>query len=114
MRISDWSSDVCSSDLRALPWRKMLDRRGEREADRFTRLRDVRRIGVMKDVSVIKVQGHPRRLAARQAGCMGHRRRPEIHRLGDRTRVVEGKSVSVRVDIGGRRMIQKKKKERKK
>src|SRR3546814_18572764 len=31
---------------------------------------------------------------------------PELG-LGDRTRVVSGKSVSVRVDLGGRRIIQK-------
>src|SRR3546814_17376327 len=33
---------------------------------------------------------------------------------GDRKRVVSGKSVSVRVDLGGRRLIKKKKKSRRK
>src|SRR3546814_18073546 len=34
---------------------------------------------------------------------------PSTSRNGDRKSVVEGKSVSVRVDIGGRRIIKKKK-----
>src|SRR3546814_13967743 len=33
-------------------------------------------------------------------------------RIGDRKSVVEGKSVSVRVDLGGRRIIKKKRKQR--
>src|SRR3546814_2927069 len=83
MRISDWSSDVCSSDLTMV------------ETDR--------------------------------AGAHGSRRRPAharhhgagIHATGqerskrhvgdqDRKSVVSGKSVSVRVDLGGRRIIKKK------
>src|SRR3546814_3067389 len=78
MRISDWSSDVCSSDLR---YHRGTVRRHLQMA----------RLG----------QGRP---------CLGHR-----HRLygtgghGDRKSVVSGKSVSVRVDLGGRRIIKKKK-----
>src|SRR3546814_13866390 len=34
---------------------------------------------------------------------------PPLDALADRKRVVEGKSVSVRVDLGGRRLIKKKK-----
>src|SRR3546814_2112858 len=89
MRISDWSSDVCSSDLL---------RRTHRPARR-----------------------RPRR-AARVAGpCVPAARRldrgavrprpPDDHRPRarlDRKSVVSGKSVSVRVDIGGRRIIKKK------
>src|SRR3546814_15018690 len=37
-------------------------------------------------------------------------RRPRVGRVGDRKSVVEGKSVSVRVDPGGRRIIKKKNK----
>src|SRR3546814_13807903 len=66
--ISDWSSDVCSSDL-----------------DRLAGDRDHRRHGVSPSRS--------RRHAAAQ---------------GDRKSVVKGKSVSVRVVLGGRRSIQKK------
>src|SRR3546814_13283447 len=77
MRISDWSSDVCSSDLRrhasGMPGGL---RRGRRTL------------------------GH---CAAPRPG--GH---PAFH--GDRKSVVWGKSVSVRVDLGGRRIIKKKRK----
>src|SRR3546814_21134204 len=85
MRISDWSSDVCSSDLIS------------------------RRIG--------------RQPACSKRGCSPtyrtHQRRSELEapcrlrRQGqaagqDRKSVVWGKSVSVRVDLVGRRIIKKK------
>src|SRR3546814_18656456 len=51
--------------------------------------------------------------AGRGAGRPGHRRSRDRARLrllsvGDRQSVVSGKSVSVRVDLGGRRIIKKK------
>src|SRR3546814_2371637 len=67
MRISDWSSDVCSSDLVPLP--------GDRSSL----------------VWVLRPEEAQRLL------------RSEERRVG--------KSVSVRVDLGGRRIIKKKKKE---
>src|SRR3546814_19360312 len=91
MRISDWSSDVCSSDLnqpREPPKRKT---RGCR---------------------------HPRTLACsirrrndfrRRSGAF-HPQAASSPFAADRKSVVEGKSVSVRVDLGGRRIIKKKKK----
>src|SRR3546814_15614717 len=59
------------------------------------------------DADVAFAAGDPRRLAQRRA-------RIDFERGGqavgpDRKRVVEGKSVSVRVDLGGRRNIKKKK-----
>src|SRR3546814_18669765 len=75
LRISDWSSDVCSSDL--CPARRADGAGGNR----------CRR-------TVPAGRGDP----ARQ-----HRRQ-----LRDRKSVVEGKSVSVRVDVGCRRIIKKK------
>src|SRR3546814_16932642 len=84
MRISDWSSDVCSSDL-LLPDR--ADGRG----------------------------GAAHQAAVRPALCRGggDRRRADdalcAVRRQDRKSVVSGKSVSVRVDLGGRRIIKKKK-----
>src|SRR3546814_20542475 len=71
MRISDWSSDVCSSDLIfcvALP------------LDRFA----IGGVDAQK-MGQLAVDGHE-----------------------DRKSVVEGKSVSVRVDLGGSRIIKKK------
>src|SRR3546814_1959596 len=79
MRISDWSSDVFSSDLLA-------------------HHRAVRR----------RRQLHPRRRHRRARRLL---RRLDRQRLaaGDRKSVGEGKSVSVRVDLGGGRLIKKKK-----
>src|SRR3546814_20057623 len=73
MRISDWSSDVCSSDLH------LLARRDD----------DVIFGGVVARI----------RLAAETHEPVGL----------DRKSVVSGKSVSVRVDLGGRRIIKTKK-----
>src|SRR3546814_12508768 len=85
MRISDWSSDVCSSDL----------------------------IGVLSRVLLFRVppgratddpDDGPTPLTALI--------NPVLEALGDervvRKSVVLGKSVSVRVDLGGRRLIKKK------
>src|SRR3546814_21073121 len=92
MRISDWSSDVCSSDLRddAGNWLPLLDGTncyGEEKA---------RRVGGW--------------LAANAPGGTAHIRAYSDHvsdapTFADRKSVVSGKSVSVRVDHGGRRHI---------
>src|SRR3546814_3175349 len=85
MRISDWSSDVCSSDLFEL-----------------------RLFGNMRVDGAISA--HP---SASEPGreSVGERvRRRLAHRAADRKSVVEGKSVSVRVDLGGRSILNKKKK----
>src|SRR3546814_18793076 len=71
MRISDWSSDVCSSDLRAV-----------RRAD-----------------------GGLRAPAEGPAAPWRAPLSSPVRR--DRKSVGEGKSVSVRVDLGGRRLIKK-------
>src|SRR3546814_17144657 len=93
MRISDWSSDVCSSDLWRCSGRALL--RGLRMPDelpagchysRRTRLLDEWRLAVR----------------------VWRKDRSEPERERDRKSVVEGKSVSVRVDHGGRRISQKK------
>src|SRR3546814_10819236 len=74
MRISDWSSDVCSSDLSATPG---------------------------------KSPRHER--VARGAFMPSPPVSPAPHLPLDRKSVVSGKSVSVRVDLGGRRIIKEKK-----
>src|SRR3546814_13650195 len=79
LRISDWSSDVCSSDLRCLV---------RRASDRRYQLRH--------DCDLVAA------IDQRDAGAL------ERHQRKDRKRVGEGKSVSVRVDGGGRRIIKKK------
>src|SRR3546814_18466715 len=94
MRISDWSSDVCSSDLAELAeLRRAVNvpvAAGERCFSRFdiANLVNAAAVDVLQpDVAHI---GGVKELVARKS-------------------VVEGKGVSVRVDIGGRRIIKKKK-----
>src|SRR3546814_20272055 len=90
MRISDWSSDVCSSDL------------------------DGEELPLPHRIAGGKAVQHQR--GARLTRAIDQRRphradRELILRPGedcpDRKSVVKGKSVSVRVDTGGRRTIQK-------
>src|SRR3546814_17270926 len=92
MRISDWSSDVCSSDLargfrRSYGW-VSLGRRLLSERIGFAALCCAQLLA-----DAVELVGHP-----------GHR--PG----GDRKRVVLGKGVSVRVDLGGRRSVKQKNK----
>src|SRR3546814_20718796 len=101
MRISDWSSDVCSSDLRDLTGGR-AHRRGDRRLletgrhDRHPRWarrpRDGVRAGVALHLSVEPADAHPGPGPGRDGRT-------------DRKSVVQGKSVSVRVDLGGRRII---------
>src|SRR3546814_20750618 len=99
MRISDWSSDVCSSDLD-----RLLGDLAQRDHRIFIAIAIERQIGAARDL--------PRTPRGEQH---------EIEPVGDfvdaifdrdarqdRKSVVEGKSVSVRVDLGGRRIIKKK------
>src|SRR3546814_11711338 len=100
MRISDWSSDVCSSDL-------------------------VRRPAGGRSSPVLRRSSSRLRPPSRPAvryGCRSarsRRERPAASRRRnlrsaflqlplDRKSVVEGKGVAVRVDLGGRRIIKKK------
>src|SRR3546814_15422334 len=85
MRISDWSSDVCSSDLfNAELYGLLGQRRLAREGGRLSGLPDR-----LPSIHLTALFPH----ATKQ----------------DRKSVVSGKSVSVRVDLGGRRIIKKKK-----
>src|SRR3546814_11213926 len=99
MRISDWSSDVCSSDLhltRPAAQRHLVDD-GVLAGDLDRHRIDIGRNGAAAECA---------------PGGKG-----EHHRAGakvkdvaeDRKSVVSGKSVSVRVDLGGHRIIKKKK-----
>src|SRR3546814_18360455 len=84
MRISDWSSDVCSSDLKIAEETELSARAAEVAEKLAHEIDDTRR----------KVDEN---LAAATAAA-----------AADRTSVVAGKSVSVRVDLGGSRFITKK------
>src|SRR3546814_18663916 len=101
MRISDWSSDVCSSDLVAgfdVGGNLRVDLVGAQERPVHDRHHAgggaVHRAAGVQLLEV--AGGEPRRLGERARGG------------GDRKSVVSGKSVSVRVDLGGSRIIKKK------
>src|SRR3546814_12496350 len=102
MRISDWSSDVCSSDLTAkatftVGAEGVVLESIEVQADKAS-------LGTLVGLEQLDIAwdatgGRWTVDAAQQGDGSG----------GDRKRVVEGKSVSVRVDLGGRRIFKKKK-----
>src|SRR3546814_20417220 len=108
MRISDWSSDVCSSDLardacRLLRERDLVVMARRRFVIGQRRQRPRRVFGGVAQVDIISAGARAVErgylvIAARGAGL-------DL----DRKSVVSGKSVSVRVDLGGRRIIKKKK-----
>src|SRR3546814_10879103 len=109
MRISDWSSDVCSSDL-------LCDQPASPQTHR-TRIRmgkDVRWIAQTAPCrSAPSARVHHLDLCGVQPDSTGWYRWLVVAvadlRKGDRKSVVEGKSVSVRVDFGGCGIIQKQK-----
>src|SRR3546814_13371347 len=98
MRISDWSSDVCSADLKVV------------------------QVGDELEVMVLDVDEERRRisLGIKQVTSNPWETFAAIHKKGDkvegqiksitedRKSDVSGKSVSVRVALGGRRIIKKK------
>src|SRR3546814_12662260 len=111
MRISDWSSDVCSSDLARRVQEYLLlgisaspagsaDRRRLRAAAALVRVE-------ARDSQGLWLAPH----GALRAGGAARRDRLVDGRIGleDRKGVGTGKSVSVRVDLGGRLIIKKKK-----
>src|SRR3546814_19117633 len=111
MRISDWSSDVCSSDLA---------RHDRRLAQHHFAAAPV--LAVDLDHRTLEHLAYARGQRGR-LGQVEHRvlvaagaLRRGLHRrrqAGDRKSVVWGKSVSVRVDLGGGRLIKKTKQTKK-
>src|SRR3546814_13136997 len=141
MRISDWSSDVCSSDL---PRHGSEDQEGDKAGaqdnlavgaaikKQSARLlknneatnpdtevveRRCKAQGVLADEEAVQVRGSSHcddnrceQMVGSGEIAVGRRRdvaqgrgEQQRHREVDRKRVVEGKSVSVRVVLGGRR-----------
>src|SRR3546814_11375592 len=110
MRISDWSSDVCSSDLGHPRFRRVSGRPSARpkspvrdvDARRHATRRSDRHRLAGDTVSLGGLDGTPRlRYEARDTFW--------VNLIADRKSVGAGKSVSVRVDLGGRRISKKKK-----
>src|SRR3546814_13110764 len=137
MRISDWSSDVCSSDL-ADGEDMAGDDRGRivqeggidpaleaaaciaRQAERLAGERDAFGGEVCDlDQDVGRRLAAPTMLAAHDARdvvdarVVGGHRHPVAEPLIDRKNVVEGKRLIHRESLGGRRIIKKKKKHKK-
>src|SRR3546814_12618351 len=101
MRISDWSSDVCSSDLCESEAQANPRSAGEREpsitaALALAALREALRIETFGIPPVLGVAMH--RIRAQHSGCPGG-----DHGIADRTSDAQGTSVPVRVVLGGRR-----------
>src|SRR3546814_18303861 len=114
MRISDWSSDVCSSDLLAQHFTMQtafLDQRAE-GADRHTKVADIGIGGVVaakRDAYTPKYRERtpgPHAFAPCSSSSGGEPQ--SATRRIDRTRAVEGQRVSVRGVTGGRRNNKKK------
>src|SRR3546814_20866207 len=100
MRISDWSSDVCSSDLRQA---------GDLVLEEAAVIGEplVVQLGVRRLAGeAAAVERQVRRMGAPAAAAeLGAQR---LEHPADRKSVGSGKRVSVRVDLGGRRKIEKK------
>src|SRR3546814_17191480 len=108
MRISDWSSDVCSSDLAAPDLAEKgagVDRERQGRTDPGVDRQPEDRQAEEEDE-----QDAQQRCALDQVD-IGPGEQPQRREARDRKSVVSGKSVSVRVDLGGGRTIKKKKKE---
>src|SRR3546814_14494119 len=88
MRISDWSSDVCSSDLFPPLNRAMTAAMGH---------------GTGSAIDIVLTREFTLNIPAADAEDLSFL--SVRTGLKDRKRVVSGKSVSVRVDLGGRRII---------
>src|SRR3546814_15484703 len=104
MRISDWSSDVCSSDL-GLAWEHLVS---WMENGAGTARSWARRTGSTGFDIPDPTRGW-RSARALRGGVTWRRPRIAASKNEDRKSVVSGKSVSVRVDLGGRRIIKIKK-----
>src|SRR3546814_11677641 len=101
MRISDWSSDVCSSDLLALA-------RAARRRAPVPAPREPARARPPARGSGPPRHGWHRTRSMPASNHPARRTTDARHRKS----VVTGKSVSVRVDLGGRRINKKKHKKR--
>src|SRR3546814_19627538 len=109
MRISDWSSDVCSSDLETIVGACRVPRAPTPEQTpalhpTFPDKREARRSGIQSKRTAAGTS-----FRRRGDGFGSWPLRPGSPPPSDRTSVVYGKGVSVRVDPGGRRILKKKK-----
>src|SRR3546814_15842983 len=98
MRISDWSSDVCSSDLAG----SAVTTAGSLSDTAMQPTCGLATSAATTRPSIVRPATDARHLWATPAACETGYCGPR-----DRKSVVEGKRVSVRVDRGGRRITEK-------
>src|SRR3546814_16412717 len=122
MRISDWSSDVCSSDLHLLARCRDVAGEGDGGADAGLRLACCFHVVLLKvghiDREAIEALAPADAMRVARGDGFEDRVMQGEFRMGavraglfqDRKSVVSGKSVTVLVDLGGRRFLKKKKK----
>src|SRR3546814_21195257 len=103
MRISDWSSDVCSSDLGELGVKVPLNGR------LYTRYLDERVIySLMEDFDIFSLSTKELHTSGLSDGIEAFKATYAFsEKHGDRKSVVKGKRWSERVDRGGRLIIKK-------
>src|SRR3546814_13618618 len=114
MRISDWSSDVYSSDLRVGVEKFRAIRKDQNEGE-YQGRRDAPALD--QDRVFLDSYGLPWEIVVDGSTwvLIHNFPMPEGYSAQtDRKSVVEGKSVSVRVDLGGRRILKKKTQKKKK
>src|SRR3546814_18632474 len=99
MRISDGSSDVCSSDLRTA---KPEPTPAEAERARFGLSKDNMQVMMLIRRDMLRAE------LMQSADCGSSLAMDFMMFTQDRQSIVRGKRVSVRVALGGRRLIQKK------
>src|SRR3546814_15200292 len=107
MRISDWSSDVCSSDLigEVIIGRRLIRAGGfDRAADATEEVNFPG--GVRTQTKAAAVLGIAVEITS---GVCRSRYAGQIVGARDRKSVVKGQSMFVRVDLGGRRIIKQQK-----
>src|SRR3546814_18612348 len=104
MRVSDWSSDVCSSDLLAAD-RILQPFRPDGEDEPEENSQGDENDEGPEAVALAELPHRPRVPSGSRCAT---RMPAEGASLRDRKSAVSGKSVSVRVDLGGRRFIKKK------
>src|SRR3546814_20735513 len=113
MRISDWSSDVCSSDLCFFHIQGRQDRVSNAARASGSDCRQIardwpaayRRSNNAGPTGLENCRSCPPAARARRLRCNAA--------LPDRKSIVEGKRGAVRVVLGGRRIMKKKKKKKK-
>src|SRR3546814_2560823 len=103
MRISDWSSDVCSSDLVISASAAIRATRALAKYDKVQRESETPTMATSSDGACRC--SRPARAARNDLGSLSELADLDTPGLRDRKSVVSGKSVSVSVDLGGRRLI---------